>query len=131
MILDDKMESRAKTRDGKLGRTERILKSKDFKCVYKKGRWAKKEKFVMYALPNGLGHNRIGFSISSRNVKLAAKRNKLRRLFREAYRLNKKRMQQGFDMVVIVKGYPHKGLSYTDTETVFLKLAVETTGVKR
>ena len=82
----------------------------------------------MCRLPNNLGHSRIGFSISSRNVKSAARRNRIRRLLREAFRLNKGGIKAGYDIVMIIKRDPGRTLSYKNAETVFLE-AVKLSGV--
>lgn len=106
---------------------EHILKSRDFGGVYKRGYSSvrgggKAVGTILYCLPNGLGHNRIGFSVSSKNFKKASARNRLRRLFRETFRLTKSRLKQGFDMVLVIKKAPAKTICYKDAENIFLKL---------
>lgn len=123
MISDDQREPRAASRDGNFGKEEHILKSKDFNAVYKKGRPFKREGLVLYVFTNNLSHNRIGFSIGARNIKRAARRNRIRRLLREAYRLTKKDLRRGFDMVIVVKRDPSRINSYHEAEVVFLRLA--------
>ena len=102
---------------------EHILKSKDFNTVYKKGRAFKREGLALYIFSNNLSHNRIGFSIGARNIKLAARRNRIRRLLREAYRLTKKDLRRGFDMVIVIKRDPLKITSYHEAKITFLRLA--------
>ena len=123
MISDDSVESRAKSRDEDFGKEEHILKSKDFNAVYKKGRAFKGEGLALYIFTNNLSHNRIGFSIGARNIKRAARRNRIRRLLREAYRLTKKDLRRGFDMIIVVKRDPAKITSYNEAKTVFLRFA--------
>lgn len=89
--------------DESLRKYEHILKAKDFRRAYKKGAYFKKEAFVLYIMPNGLGASRIGFSISSKYIKLANVRNKLRRRLRELYRKRKHSLKKGFDIIFIAR----------------------------
>jgi len=109
--------------DETFGKRERLLKSKDFGRVYKKGISFKKDSVILYCLPSGLEHNRLGFSIASKNIRLATRRNKIRRLFKEAYRRRKKDLNKGFDLVIIVKRDPGKTVSRKEIEEMFLALA--------
>lgn len=104
---------------------EHILKSKDFRNVYKNGRSFKKSGFVLSAMSNGLMHNRLGFSISASNVRSAGIRNRIRRLFREIYRKNKPILKTAYDMVLIVRKDPGKRFLYEDAWDAFLALTKE------
>jgi ribonuclease P protein component len=53
--------------------------------------------------PNGLDNNRIGISISAKALPKSAHRNRLKRLIREAYRRNKRKLHSGFDIVIRTK----------------------------
>jgi ribonuclease P protein component len=55
---------------------------------------------IIYACPNGLPHLRLGLSVS-RKVGQATYRNRLRRLYREAFRLTRSEMPVGLDLVLI------------------------------
>ncbi len=111
--------------DGKFGKGEHILKSKDFRAVYKNGRSVKSSGFVLVFARNGLEHNRLGFSISSSSVRRSCARNRIRRLFREAYRKNKLLFNKAYDIVVIARKDPGKDLSYEDAYRILLSLANE------
>ena len=89
--------------DGKFRKKEHLLKTRDFRRVYNKGLPFKKEAIVLYRLQNELTYNRLGFSISKKNVALASSRNRIRRLFREAYRKKKQELKKGCDLVIVVK----------------------------
>ena len=119
MISDEKFVAR-----------EHILKTADFGRCYKKGRCYRKSPLILYCLPNDLGNGRIGFSISSKNVKNASGRNRIRRILREVYRLNKKLFKTGFDIVIVVKQDVSKKISYRSAEIDFLKL-VKDAGILR
>ena len=111
--------------DGKFQKAEHILKSRDFRAVYRNARPVKRSGVVFYSLPNGLCHNRIGFSISSSVIKKATSRNRLRRLLREAYRTGKKRMRQGFDLVVVVRKDPGMKITYEWADVLLRSFAEE------
>lgn len=108
--------------DGSFPKKEHLLTSKDFRAAYKSGRSVRRGGFVLYSLPNTLGHDRIGFSISSSVIKRANLRNRIRRLVREAYRRNKARMKCGNDLVLVVRRSPGKKVSYGWAEALFLSM---------
>jgi ribonuclease P protein component len=58
---------------------------------------------VVYACENDLGYCRLGLSVS-RKVGNAVRRNRLRRICREAFRLTKHELPGGLDLVLIPKG---------------------------
>jgi len=102
---------------------EHVLKSKEFRSVYRKGRSSKKNGFILSVAPNSLGYNRLGFSIGSASIKRAYIRNRIRRCFREVYRKNKTILRPGVDMVIIVKKNTGKKFLYEDARSLFMELA--------
>ena len=52
------------------------------------------------AVPNALAHCRLGLSVS-RKVGIAVRRNRIKRLLREAFRLHLDEIPRGIDLVVI------------------------------
>src|SRR3954468_4375343 len=79
---------------------EHLRRPADFKRVYDRRRSVSTEALIVYAAPNDLSHNRIGLSVS-RKFGGAVQRNRLRRLYREAYRLTRHQMPRGLDLVLI------------------------------
>jgi ribonuclease P protein component len=72
----------------------------DFDAVYDRRRSAADGTLVVYVRENGLKHLRIGLSVSKK-FGSAVRRNRIRRLMREAYRLSKEELPAGFDLVLI------------------------------
>lgn len=62
---------------------------------------------AVLALPNDAPHHRLGLSVS-RRVGNAVKRHRIKRLLREAFRLNQHNWPGCYDLVVIV--HPHETL---------------------
>ena len=111
--------------DERFRKIEHLLKSKDFNKVYKKGRLGRSDGVILYCLANALEHNRLGFSIGSKNIKRATSRNRIRRLFKEVYRKLKGKLKNGFDIVIVVRKDISATISYDSAAATFLKLAKE------
>jgi len=56
---------------------------------------------VVHAVPNGLDHSRIGISVPRKITRKAVVRNRLKRLVREAFRLSKRELPQGYDLIIV------------------------------
>src|ERR1700740_277436 len=72
----------------------------DFRRVYERRRSASDAWLLIYGCENGLPHLRLGVSVS-RKVGPAVHRNRLRRLYREAFRLTRQEMPVGLDLILI------------------------------
>ena len=66
---------------------------------------------VVHGLPNDLGHPRLGLSVS-RRVGTAVKRNTIKRMLREAFRLAQYDLPRGYDLVIVVR--PHDTLTLAE-----------------
>jgi len=78
----------------------RLLRS-DFERIYKLGRRAQGSNLTVVVLENERGHARMGLSVAKRHHKRAVNRNRVRRLFREAFRLSLGELPNNLDVVMI------------------------------
>ena len=78
----------------------RIRRNADFQRAYARRCRASDNRLLVFGCPNGLAHCRLGLSVS-RKVGGAVLRNRWKRLLREAFRLNRNRLPEGIDLVVI------------------------------
>ena len=65
---------------------------------------------IVYVCENDLPHLRVGLSVSRKNGG-AVQRNRLRRLYREAFRLTRHEMPTGLDLVLIPRRPEHPELA--------------------
>jgi ribonuclease P protein component len=72
----------------------------EFDKVFRHRRSASDELIIVYGCENGLAHPRLGLSVS-RKVGGAVKRNRWKRLLREAFRLNRGDLPAGVDLVIV------------------------------
>jgi ribonuclease P protein component len=80
----------------------RLKKKKDFENVFTKGMTARSKYFFLRVLENGSPDTRMGFVVSKKVSKKAVERNRIKRLFREAIRLDLAKIKPGYDLVFIV-----------------------------
>ena len=96
------------------------MKNKDFQIIYKKGRSYANKYLVMYVLENKEEENRLGISVSKK-VGNSVIRHRITRLIRESYRLQSKKFETGYDIVVIARtGAKEK--NYSEIESALLHL---------
>ena len=76
---------------------------------------------VLYARKNRTGTNRVGITVSKKLGK-AHIRNRVRRRFREVYRLNEEAFQPGWDIVIVARS---KAIDapFADLTKAYLSLA--------
>src|SRR6266481_8271680 len=79
---------------------EHLRRPADFRRTYDRRRSVSDSWLIVYACENGLPYLRLGLSVS-RKIGQATHRNRLRRLYREAFRLTRRDMPVGLDLVLI------------------------------
>lgn len=77
-----------------------LKKNYEFKNVLNKGKFYKGKYVTIYITKNREEKNKIGIAISKKIGK-ANKRNRLKRLIRESYRLQKDNLKKGYNIVFI------------------------------
>ncbi len=92
--------------DHGFSKKERLLKRKEFQLVFDKGEKFGNNQLKIYALSNGNSVSRLGL-VAGRKFGNSPRRNRFKRILREAYRLNKSLLNNGADIVVI----PRPGLT--------------------
>ena len=97
-------QTEAKT-GGRFRKKEHLKKNAAITRVFKNGRIVNCSGCKLFFLANELNCNRIAFSFV-RKYGNAVRRNRVRRLGREAYRLMKEELKTGYDLVLLY--YPHK-----------------------
>jgi ribonuclease P protein component len=79
---------------------EHLRRAADFRRVYERRRSVSDPLLLVYGCENGLPYLRLGLSVS-RKLGGAVQRNRLRRLYREAFRLTRHEMPIGLDLILI------------------------------
>jgi ribonuclease P protein component len=103
-----------------LKKSERLLKNKDFKNVYEKGKVTVSPSLILFYNKNEIGINRVGFSISKKIGK-AHKRNRYKRVLREIYTKHFNKIKKSYDFILLVRKTDEKD-NYLSIEKIFLKI---------
>ncbi len=93
--------------DSSFKKEERIQRHSDFKTIYNKGGKSDTEHFLVFINSNGLGRRRLGVSVSKK-IGTAVHRNRVKRLVREYFRLQKEKIPQSSDILFVAKAGAHK-----------------------
>ena len=81
-----------------------MLKStKEFQKVLSKGSWFAGDLMSLYLLPTNSKINQLGIAVGKKFSKSSVKRNRVKRLLKESYRLNEARICKGFFVVILFK----------------------------
>ena len=79
----------------------RLRRQRDFQRAYREGSRARGRLLVVVAVENELGWTRLGLAIGKKIWKGAVRRNRVRRIFREAFRLSRADLPVGVDLILM------------------------------
>lgn len=104
-----------------MDKKKRILNRKDYQLVYRFGRSTVNKQVVLYWMPRKTEHQtRIGF-VTGKKIGCAVVRNRIRRLMKEVYRLHQDELQDGYDLVLVGRGFM-KWADYAKAERYIMGL---------
>lgn len=100
--------------------TVSLRKNEEFVRLYKRAQYAAHPLAVVYTRKNRLQTNRLGIT-ASKKIGNAVRRNRARRVLREAYRRIETQLPAGWDIVVVARSKTADAKS-TELEPVLLDL---------
>jgi ribonuclease P protein component len=103
-------------------KSHRLRNRDDFTAVYEAKVRESRGPLTVYSRPNGLPHPRMGLS-TSRKVGTAPRRNRIRRLLREAFRHLQHDLPAGYDLLVVVR--PHEPLILAEYQRLLMTMVVK------
>ncbi len=101
--------------------THRLSGKLSFAAVYDARTKEARGPLAVFSLPNGLTHPRLGLSVS-RRVGTAPRRNRIKRLLRDAFRAHQHDLPTGYDLVIIVR--PHEPLILAEYQRLLTALTL-------
>lgn len=96
-----------------------------FKTIRDTGIRETRGPLTVWAIPNQLEHSRIGISIG-RHAGIAARRNRIKRLLRESFRLMQHDLPRGYDLVIAVRA--HSPLILAEYQKMLMAMLVRLHG---
>src|SRR3989337_2556120 len=110
--------------DFQFTKAEHLTRKKEFERVCDEGKIFKNNEVVLYVVPNDFQYSRLGLVVSKK-VGNSPRRNRAKRLLREAYRLNKHLLKTHVDIISIPRHPFSSDLKLSDVEDGFNKLLLQ------
>ncbi len=110
--------------DFQFTKAEHLTRKKEFERVFNEGKVLKNDTIVFYVTPNDIQYSRLGLVVSKK-VGNSPRRNRAKRLLREAYRLNKHLLKTHVDIIAIPRHPFSSDLKLSDIEDGFKKLLLQ------
>ncbi len=79
-----------------------LKKSSEFQRLFKSGKWYGDGVLSIYIEKNSKDSNRVGVAVG-RKIAKSVKRNRIKRLIKESYRIHEKEINQGYNIIVVCK----------------------------
>jgi ribonuclease P protein component len=90
-----------RARQHRFPRAFRVLRKSEFQRAYRDGSRARGGILIVVAIANTLGYTRLGLSVGKVIWRDAVGRNRVKRIFREAFRTVREELPAGFDLILI------------------------------
>ncbi len=103
----------------------RLRRHTEFQHVMEHGQRVGDRRLQVWALPNELGHSRLGLVVGRRHGN-AVRRNRIKRILREAFRLSQERLPSGLDLACAPRA--RAKIELQDTIESLTKLAHQLAG---
>jgi ribonuclease P protein component len=109
-------------------KSEKVLKRSDFLFLSKHGKRIQNREFILVYSCNQKDNARLGITVTKK-VGCASTRNRIKRLVREYFRLNKHRISSALNIIVIAKkeaAHLTSGQTVISLQNIFEKLLEKT-----
>lgn len=106
-----------------------LKKNYEFQNVFKKGNWYGGDLLSIYILKNNKNSNYIGVAVGKKVSKSSVKRNRIRRLIKEAYRLEENKIIKGINIIIVWKTTSSFELANFKDITKDLNICFEKAGI--
>ena len=103
-------------------KSHRVRSRVDFSAVFDSGIKQSRGPLTAFAVPTDLKHSRIGLSVGKR-VGNAPRRNRVKRLLRESFRLMQHDLPRSYDVVIVVR--PHEPLILAEYQRLLSAMMIK------